>query len=48
MSRYLLLEGSAVTIEGRIQRPNDGKVADNGAFILNDWMFGDALQSTFY
>jgi len=25
-------------------RPNDGKVADNGTFIFNDWGFGDGLK----
>jgi len=28
-------------------RPNDGKVADNGTFIFNDWGFGDGLKGTF-
>jgi hypothetical protein len=26
-------------LEGRVKRPNDAKVADNGAFVLNDWLF---------
>lgn len=29
-------------------RPNDGKVADDGTFILNDWGFGGGLKGTFY
>jgi len=37
--RYLLLAGEAIAAEGRMERPNDGKVADNGTFILNDWQF---------
>jgi hypothetical protein len=31
-----------------MERPNDGKVADNGTFVLSDWRFGDQLRSTFY
>lgn len=31
-----------------MERPNDGQVADNGAFILSDWRFGEQLRSTFY
>lgn len=31
-----------------MERPNDGKVADTGVFILNDWMFSQDLNGTFY
>lgn len=44
---YFLLEGGRIIAEGMIARPNDGKVADNGTFILNDWGFGDGLKGTF-
>src|SRR3546814_4600282 len=30
-----------------MERPNDGKVADDGTFILNDWGSRDALAGTF-
>lgn len=30
---------------GRLERPQDGHVADDGTFILSDWMFGDGLNS---
>lgn len=33
--RYFLLSGNRIFAEGRMSRPNDGKVADNGTFILN-------------
>lgn len=46
--RYLLLEGRQILAEGKMERPNDGKVADNGTFILSDWGFGDGLKGTFY
>lgn len=37
--RYLLIEGETVIADGRAERPNDGKVADNGTFVINDWLF---------
>jgi hypothetical protein len=45
--RYFLLKGDRIIAEGVMARPNDGKVADNGTFILNDWGFGDGLKGTF-
>jgi hypothetical protein len=45
--RYYLLKGGRVIAEGLMARPNDGKVADNGTFIFNDWGFGDGLKGTF-
>jgi hypothetical protein len=32
---------------GRADRPNDGQVADNGSFVINDWLFGDGLKGVF-
>ncbi|MBI1331233.1 MAG: hypothetical protein GC166_15155 [Alphaproteobacteria bacterium] len=47
--RYLLLDSDVIIAEGRMERPNDGKVADNGTFVLNDWRFFTAeLRGTFY
>lgn len=43
---YLLLEGERILVEGRMARPNDGKIADDGTFILNDWTF-DSLAGVF-
>jgi len=43
-----LAKDATVIINGRLQRPNDGKVANNGTFIFNDWMFGEGLKGTFY
>ncbi|MDO8434130.1 MAG: tetratricopeptide repeat protein [Candidatus Binatus sp.] len=45
---YVLLDGESVLAHGRMQRPNDGKVADNGRFVINDWLFGDGLKGIFY
>jgi len=46
--QYALFENGRRVLQGKLQRPNDGKVANNGTFIINDWMFGEGLKSTFY
>ena len=48
MGRYLLLDGQEVILQGRMERPNDGKVANNGIFILNDWEFTSELSGVFF
>lgn len=47
LGTYVLAEHGNVVVIGKAERPNDGKVADNGIFILNDWMFGDGLKGRF-
>ncbi|MBX9822113.1 tetratricopeptide repeat protein [Afipia birgiae] len=44
--RYIFLDRGKVVFEGSMPRPNDGKVADNGVFILNDWGAVEALSGT--
>lgn len=46
---YLLYDTEAkrVVLEGRLERPNDGHVADNGTFVLEDWLFSDELSGIF-
>lgn len=46
--RYVLLDDDKVILRGRMQRPNDGHVANNGTFVLCDWMFGEGMRGTFY
>lgn len=46
--KYVLLEGTRLRARGYMERPNDGKVADNGTFVLNDWLFGSGLNGDFY
>lgn len=46
--RYVLLDGKKLVADGTMQRPNDGKVADNGTFILNDWRFLNNLNGVFW
>src|SRR5208283_5203136 len=50
MGGYLLIKDMKVIKQGKLDRPNDGKIADNGNFILNDWLFKspEQLCSTFY
>lgn len=45
---YVLAENGKAIRSGQVQRPNDGKVANNGTFIINDWMFGEGLKGIFY
>ncbi len=45
--RYFLLCDNRILAEGRMARPNDGRVADNGTFILNQWGTGEGLKGTF-
>ena len=47
--RYLLIDADRVVVDARLERPNDGHVADNGCFVLNDWrFFTNQLRGTFY
>lgn len=46
--RFALLSGQNVLVFGEAERPIDGQVADNGNFIINDCMFGDSVNGTFY
>lgn len=48
LGSYLLIENQKIICEGKLERPNDGHVANNGVFILADWLFGDKLESIFY
>jgi len=45
---YFLIDNLILTVMGQVERPNDGKVADNGWFIINDWLFTDNLESVAY
>lgn len=44
---WLLLLDNRVVATGRLERPQEGCVADNGTAILHDWLFGDGLQGRF-
>ena len=46
--RYLLLDGDALLVDASMERPQDGKVADDGTFILNDWGDSQTLSGRFH
>lgn len=48
--RYVLVdvENNVVRVDARMPRPNNGSVADNGIFCLEDWHFGSTLSGTFH
>lgn len=45
--RYILLDRGKIVVEGKMLRPNDGLVADNGVFVLNDWGTSESLNGVF-
>ena len=45
---YILACEDQLVLKGNMERPNDGRVADNGSFVLNDWLFGEGLNGVFY
>jgi len=48
--RYVLynVTQNKITLQGKLERPNSGSVADNGSFSIEDWHFGSELSGTFY
>ena len=45
---YVIAKDNEVVLTGGLQRPNDAKIANNGNFIINDWLFGEGLKGIFY
>lgn len=45
--KYILLEDDRPILQGSMERPNDGNVADNGVFSFCDWMNTTSLKGTF-
>lgn len=48
--RYVLYnkQDEQIVTQGKLERPNNGHVANNGTFSIEDWHFGDDLSGTFY
>ncbi|WP_165899668.1 VRR-NUC domain-containing protein [Sphingomonas sp. PP-CE-1G-424] len=44
---YALLEGRNLLAHGALERPHDAKVANNGTFVLNDWMHSGEMVGRF-
>lgn len=45
---YILLENNILRIKDKLERPNDGNVANNGTFIINDWLTEGHFEGIFY
>lgn len=48
--RYILynVTQDIIVLQGKLERPNSGSVADNGNFAIEDWHFGNELSGTLY
>jgi hypothetical protein len=48
--RYVLYNApqDKIALQGKLERPNSGNVANNGCFSIEDWHFGSDLSGTFY
>jgi hypothetical protein len=46
--RFYLFHGDALAAQGRAERPNDARVANDGTFVINDWRFGSELSGIFH
>ena len=44
---YIAFKNNELFLQGRLQRPNDGKIANDGTCIINDWLFGEGLKGVF-
>jgi hypothetical protein len=44
---WSLLYDDRLVTTGNLERPQEGRVADNGTVILHDWMFGEGLKGRF-
>jgi len=42
---FVLVESGKVLFSKECQRPNDGRVSNNGTVIVCDWLFGDQIGS---
>lgn len=45
---YFIIKSQELVHIGQVERPNDGKIANNGFFIINDWLFDTGTQSIAY
>lgn len=44
---WSLIHNDEIVATGRLERPADGKPANNGSFIIHDRLFGDGLKGRF-
>lgn len=45
---YVLAKSGIVICQGKLERPWDGHVANNGTFVIVDWLLGSGLESEFW
>lgn len=45
---YFIIKNQELVHVGQVERPNDGKIANNGSFIINDWLFDSGTKSIAY
>jgi hypothetical protein len=45
---YFLISNNNLKLYGQLERLNDGKVANNSFFVVNDWLFDDRTISIGY
>ena len=48
LGRYVLVDEGKLILVGNLERPHDARVANNGTFAINDWLFDDGLKGKFY
>lgn len=48
LGRVALINNKRLMWQRDLERPNDGSVANSGHAAVNDWLFGDGLNGTFY
>ncbi|MBF0235821.1 MAG: hypothetical protein HQK65_22725 [Desulfamplus sp.] len=46
--KFIVIENGKIILRGEAERPNDCKIANNGVFVINDWLFNSRLNSKFY
>jgi Tetratricopeptide repeat len=48
--RYALfnLRTQTVAVQGALERPNNGRVANNGSFLIEEWHFGSEMSGTLF
>ncbi|WP_205514596.1 hypothetical protein [Longitalea arenae] len=45
---FFVSKNGQTVMMGELQRPNDGKIGNNGSFVINDWLWGDNTNSVAY
>jgi hypothetical protein len=45
---HALVSDGRVLSHGVLERPNEGKVANDGSFVIADWLWGDGLKGVLY